>query len=107
MSHQELGTLADSYRTSFVIDAMTVFVIAIKAVKYFQLQRDLALLKGTLAQAIDTCVDTIRTMHVHARTLHAPCTHLARRFAQIHPKFIIFIEMKADCVISLENLCFG
>ena len=80
MSHQELGTLADSYRNSFVIDAMTVFMIAIKAVKYFQLQRDLALLKGTLAQAIDTC-----THHAHharacthlARTLHAPCTHLA------------------------------
>ena len=56
-------------------------MIAIKAVKYFQLQRDLALLKGTLAQAIDTC-----THHAHharacthlARTLHAPCMHLAR-----------------------------
>ena len=45
MSHQELGTLAESYRNSFVIDSMTVFMIAIKAVKYFQLQRDLALLK--------------------------------------------------------------
>ena len=92
MSHQELGTLADSYRTSFVIDAMTVFMIAIKAVKYFQLQRDLALLKGTLAQAIDTCTHhahharacthLARTLDTpcthHARTMHAPWTHLAR-----------------------------
>ena len=92
LSHQELGTLADSYRNSFVIDAMTVFMIAIKAVKYFQLQRDLALLKGTLAQAIDTCTHhahharacthLARTLDTpcthHARTMHAPWTHLAR-----------------------------
>jgi hypothetical protein len=85
LSHQELGTLADSYRTSYVIDAMTVLMIAIKAIKYFQLQHDLALLKGTLAQAIGTCTHrTMHTMHVHTpcthlgHTMNAPCTHHAR-----------------------------
>ena len=89
LSHQELGTLAESYRNSFVIDSMTVFMIAIKAVKYFQLQRDLALLKGTLAQAIDTC-----THHAHharacthlARTLDTPCTHHARTWTSLHAR---------------------
>ena len=79
MSHQELGTLAESYRNSFVIDSMTVFMIAIKAVKYFQLQRDLALLKGTLAQAIDTCTHHARACTHLARTLHAPWTSLHAR----------------------------
>jgi len=52
LDYQELGTLAESYRFSYIVDAITILVIAVKAIKYFALQHDLALLKGTLAQAI-------------------------------------------------------
>jgi len=52
LDYQELGTLAESYKNSYLVDAVTILVIAIKAIKYFALQHDLALLKGTLAQAI-------------------------------------------------------
>ena len=41
---------AIAYQTFFIIDAVTVLIMAIKAIKFFALQRDLMVLKGTLFQ---------------------------------------------------------
>jgi len=50
--YQELANLAFLYQLQFIIDAMTVLMFAIKSIKFFALQKDLNVLKGTLAQAI-------------------------------------------------------
>lgn len=50
--YQEMGELAATYTMVITIDSMTIFVLTIKSLKYFTLQKDLMLLQKTLGQAI-------------------------------------------------------
>lgn len=48
----ELANLAFTYQLAYIIDACTILLCAVKSIKFFALQPDLAMLKGTLAQAL-------------------------------------------------------
>ena len=49
--YTELANLAHHYQLAFILDSCTILICAIKSIKFFALQPDLAMLKGTLAQA--------------------------------------------------------
>ena len=84
-NYQELGTLAESYRFSYIVDAITILVIAVKAIKYFALQHDLALLKGTLAQATSTCTHhAYHGHHAHHDLSLSICIHQAISDLSLH-----------------------
>ena len=49
--YTELANLAFHYNLAYIIDACTVLMCAVKSIRFFALQPDLAMLQGTLAQA--------------------------------------------------------
>ena len=50
-NYQEMGDIAEAYTSVFTADAAAVLIIAFKTLKYFKLQRDLSMMRDTLAQA--------------------------------------------------------
>ena len=50
-NYQEMGDIAEAYTSVFTADAAAVLIIAFKTLKFFKLQRDLSMMRDTLAQA--------------------------------------------------------
>jgi hypothetical protein len=60
--YQEMGALAAGYNQVFVIECVSVLLLAIKSVKYFSLQTDLMALKGTLYRAVQDLIIFVMLM---------------------------------------------
>ena len=96
-NYQEMGDIAEAYTSVFTADAAAVLIMAFKTLKYFKLQRDLSMMRDTLAQA--RCGRDATEMRLRC---DGDATEMRRRYA--HGSFtsaIIHSQAGKDLIVFM------